>query len=63
MLWRGPSRQAWLPALSGLLLVGFVTALGVGAVAGPRRTTSSLDGGALPSWQRPSVQGCGTARS
>jgi hypothetical protein len=57
MLWRGRIRPALLPALSGLLLVGFVSALGLGAVAGPRRTSSALDGGALPSWQRPSVQG------
>lgn len=52
---RRPVRAVLLPALSGLVLLGFVGALGFGAVAGPQHTTSTLDGGPLAKWQDPTV--------
>src|SRR3954452_13023973 len=52
---RRPVRAVLLPALSGVVLLGFVAALGLGAVVGPHATTSTLDGGPLAAWQDPSV--------
>jgi len=53
---RRPVRGALLPALSGLVLVGFVGAMGYGAITGPQDATSTMDGGPLATWQNPTVE-------
>src|SRR3954451_13553172 len=50
-----PVRAILLPALSGLVLLGFVGGLGFGAIAGAQHTHSPPDGGPLATWQDPTV--------
>lgn len=52
---RPPVRGILLPALSGLVLLGFVGALGLGAVAGPQHGSSTLDGGPLAGFKDPTL--------
>lgn len=57
---RDKVRLVLVPALAGLLLVGFVAALGLGATLRPRQTGSTLDGRVLAGFPDPSA---GTVRS
>lgn len=54
-----PIRGVLLPALSGLLLLGFVASLGIGAIAAPQQATSTLDGRRLATLQEPTVASLG----